>query len=94
MYQLIFMARYGMVLRGATSLRGALEGVGPENLNFFGPTPSNAPCNDVAPLKTITYCAIKTAGTLIVIRSLLPSIQRLFEGDMLHAEKNNKAGVH
>jgi hypothetical protein len=31
------MARYVMVLRGATSLRGALEGVGPENLDFFGP---------------------------------------------------------
>ncbi len=28
--------------------------------------PSNAPCNDVAPLKTITYRAIKTTGTLIV----------------------------
>jgi hypothetical protein len=28
----VFMARYVMVLRGATSLRGALEGVGPENL--------------------------------------------------------------
>jgi len=27
----VFMARYIMVLRGATSLRGALEGVGPEN---------------------------------------------------------------
>jgi hypothetical protein len=25
------------VLRGATSLRGALEGVGPENQDFFGP---------------------------------------------------------
>ncbi len=47
-----------MVLRGATSLLGALEGVGPENLN--------APRNDVAPLKTITYRAIKTTGTLIV----------------------------
>jgi hypothetical protein len=33
----VFMARYVMVLRGATSLRGALEGVGPENLDFFGP---------------------------------------------------------
>jgi hypothetical protein len=33
----VFMARYVMVLRGATSLLGALEGVGPENLNFFGP---------------------------------------------------------
>ncbi len=26
----VFMARYVMILRGATSLRGALEGVGPE----------------------------------------------------------------
>ncbi len=33
----VFMARYIMVLRGATSLRGALEGVGPENRDFFGP---------------------------------------------------------
>jgi hypothetical protein len=32
-----FMARYIMVLRGATSLLGALEGVGPENQDFFGP---------------------------------------------------------
>ncbi len=27
----VIMARYIMVLRGATSLQGALEGVGPEN---------------------------------------------------------------
>ncbi len=33
----VFMARYIMVLRGATSLWGALEGVGPENRDFFGP---------------------------------------------------------
>jgi hypothetical protein len=33
----VFMARCVMVLRGATSLRGALEGVGPENRDFFGP---------------------------------------------------------
>ncbi len=26
----VFMARYVMILRGATSLRGALEGVGPK----------------------------------------------------------------
>jgi hypothetical protein len=39
----VFMARYTMVLRGATSLQGALE----------GPTPSTAPSNDVASLKTI-----------------------------------------
>ncbi len=33
----VFMAPYVMVLRGATSLRGTLEGVGPENRDFFGP---------------------------------------------------------
>jgi hypothetical protein len=39
---------------------------GPKKSRFSGPTPSNA-CNDVAPLKTIMYRAIKTTGTLIVI---------------------------
>ncbi len=33
---------------------------------FTGSTLSNAPHNDVAPLKTIMYRAIKTTGTLIV----------------------------
>ncbi len=85
----VFMAVYVMILRGATSLLGALEGVGPENLflgpngtrfaraisgpkksRFSGPIPSNAPCNDVAPLKIITYRTIKTTGTLIVNNSL------------------------
>ncbi len=51
----VFMVRYVIVLRSATSLRGALERVGPENQDFFGPTPSNAPSNDVALLKTIKY---------------------------------------
>jgi hypothetical protein len=40
-----------------------------KSLDFQGPplqTPFNAPRNDVAPLKTITYRAIKTTGTLIV----------------------------
>jgi hypothetical protein len=62
------MSRYVMVLRSATALLGALEGVGPENRDFFGPchlgpkklrfsgpTPSNAPSNAVALLKTIKY---------------------------------------
>ncbi len=31
------MARYVMVLRRAISLLRALEGVGPENRDFFGP---------------------------------------------------------
>ncbi len=39
---------------------------GPKESRFSGPTPSNAPGNDVAPLKIITYRAIKTTGTLIV----------------------------
>jgi hypothetical protein len=47
------MARYVMILRGATSLRG--------------PTLSNAPGNDVVPLKINTYHAIKTTGTLVVL---------------------------
>ncbi len=32
---------------------------GPKKSRFSGPTPSNAHRNDVAPLKIITYCAIK-----------------------------------
>jgi hypothetical protein len=44
---------------------------GPKKSRFSGPTPSNAPRNDVAPLKIITYRAIKTTGTLIVISSRL-----------------------
>jgi hypothetical protein len=67
----VFMALYVMILRGATSLVRALEGVGPKNLDFVGPKwHSLRSChfraqksNDVAPLKIITYCAIKTTGT-------------------------------
>ncbi len=33
----VYMAQYVMLLRRSTSLQGALEGVGPENQNFFGP---------------------------------------------------------
>jgi hypothetical protein len=36
------MAQYVMVLRSATSLRGALEGVGPENATFLGPEMARA----------------------------------------------------
>jgi hypothetical protein len=41
--------------------------LGPKKSRFSGPTPSNAPRNDVAPLKTIMYRAIKTTVTLMVI---------------------------
>ncbi len=37
MYLLFIWCLFLMVLRRATSLLGALEGVGPENLDFFGP---------------------------------------------------------
>jgi hypothetical protein len=37
MYQLFLWCLYIMVLRGATSLLRALEGVGTENRDFFGP---------------------------------------------------------
>ncbi len=47
-----------MILRGATSLLGALEGVGSGNKKI-----------ETAPLKIIMYRAIKTTGTLIVIES-------------------------
>ncbi len=52
-----------MILRGATSLWGALEGVGLENQDFFGPWNG-------------TYRAIKTTGTLVglCIRVLLCSV--------------------
>jgi hypothetical protein len=46
---------------------------GPKKSRFSGPTPSNAHRNDIAPLKIITYRAIKTTGTLIVIY-MLPKI--------------------
>jgi hypothetical protein len=49
---------------------------GPKKSRFSGPTPSNVPRNDVAPLKIITYQAIKTTGTLVVLctRVLLCSV--------------------
>jgi hypothetical protein len=37
LYQLFLWPLYFMVLRGATLLRGALEGVGPENRDISGP---------------------------------------------------------
>jgi hypothetical protein len=43
MYQLFFWHLYLTVLRGATSLLGALEGVGHENLDFFDVTIAPSP---------------------------------------------------
>jgi hypothetical protein len=83
MYLLFIWLLNLMVLRRATSLLGAsklfwaqmalaslMPFQGPKKSRFSGPTPSNAPRNDVARLKTITYQAIKTTGTLIVINIL------------------------
>jgi hypothetical protein len=38
----VFMARDVMVLRSATALTGALEGVGPEKRDFLGPEMARA----------------------------------------------------
>ncbi len=50
--------------------------LGPKKSRFSGPSPSNAPSNDVAALKTIKYKRHKTTGTLIVLctRVLLCSV--------------------
>ncbi len=66
------MARYIMVLRGATSLRGALEGVGPENRDFFGPKKVMM----LHPSKPLSISAIITTGTLVILctRVLLCSV--------------------
>ncbi len=45
-----------MVLRGAEmALASLMPFQGPKKSRFSGPTLSNAPPNDVAPLKTIMY---------------------------------------
>ncbi len=53
-----------------SSIRKLSTFLDPKKSWFSGSTPSNAPHNDVAPLKIITYRAIKTTGTLIVIMKL------------------------
>jgi hypothetical protein len=63
--------------------------VGPKKSQFSGLTPSNAPRNDVAPLKTITYRAIKTTGTLmvnyLVVRVLMMEEIQAFQKQFRHA---------
>jgi hypothetical protein len=49
----VFMA---LILNG---FEASLVPQGPKKSRFSGPTPSNAPCTDVAPLKTIMFRAIK-----------------------------------
>ncbi len=48
-----------MVLRSATSLRGALEGVGPENRYFFGPWNGTSEASDIWAQKSLDfYCFV------------------------------------
>ncbi len=59
-----------MVLRGATSLLRALEGVGPENFDFFGPKKvSGSPLPMPLVMMLHPSKPLRTApiGTLIVI---------------------------
>ncbi len=65
---------------------------GPKKSRFSGPTPSNAPCNDVAPLKTITYRAIKTTVTRTLIVSLLWIILES-RNNVKHAKKKTLFSV-
>ncbi len=52
----VFLARYIMVLFWAQmALTSLVPFQGPKKSRFSGPTPSNAPRNDVAALKTIKY---------------------------------------
>ncbi len=51
----VFMAWYITVLRAATSLRGALEGVGPENQDFLGPEMARAKRVPFGPKKQLAH---------------------------------------
>jgi hypothetical protein len=59
--------RFSRLFWAQMALTSLVPFQGPKKSRFSGPTPSNAPRNDVALLITITYRAIKTTGTLIVI---------------------------
>ncbi len=60
------MAPYVMVLRGATSLGGALEGVGPENRARASWAQKNRVMM-LHPSKPLSISAIKTTGILVVL---------------------------
>jgi hypothetical protein len=67
-WYIMYYITYQYFIMGPNDTRFAQAISGPKKSRFSGPTPSNAPHNDVAPLKTIMYRAIKTTGTLIVIK--------------------------
>jgi hypothetical protein len=76
----VFMARYVMVLRRATSLRGALDFFGPKchslrlchfraqkSLDFQGPPIPMPRVMMLQPSKPLSISAIKTTDTLVVL---------------------------
>ncbi len=64
-----------MVLRSATSLRGALEGVGPENRDFFGPCNGTSEASAIWAQKSCdnryinSYFIITMNGTFYIINA-------------------------
>ncbi len=97
----VFMALIHNGFEGCNSLLGAslVPFQGPKKSRFSGPTPSNAPHNDVAPLKTNMYRAIKTTGTLIVNNTglCLASFKILTTHPLLHpasVSSPRTKGVH
>ncbi len=57
MYLLFLWRLYIMDLRAATSLLGALEGMGPENLDFFGHNSTRYACAISGPKKVLIFRA-------------------------------------
>ncbi len=74
-FQCFFLcvALWNWLLRAQMALASLVPFQGPKKSRFSGPTPSNAPRNDVAPLKTITSRAIKITGTSTLIVTIFLS---------------------
>ncbi len=72
----VFMARYVMVLRGVTSLRGHWKGWAQKCRDFQGPPLPMPLVMMLHPSKPLSTRAIKTTGTLVVLcsRVLLCSV--------------------
>ncbi len=67
----VFMAQYVMVLRSATALRGALEGMGPENQDFFGPSNGTSKASAIWAKKNSHACVpLSIKIKLFIFRNL------------------------
>ncbi len=64
-----------MVLRGATSLWEALEGVGPENRDFFGPWNGTSEASAIWAQKSREWSSI---GRITAIKSYTSPIKCMF----------------